>query len=245
MTENERSPRKDVVDVLVSVDVAARSAPEPLFIKIGEPPTALNARTGEFTPPANHVLCARERRDRSFEVHTVNRRSWPNRPAVLTFAKLASTDQRTRNRASKACIAPSSPRARQPTLQDRRAIVQRGERFETAVVLGNDGFVAVRHACNSSRQRRGDQGRIAGDCENALRLCSVGRRKKAAERSAAGPAIDDIGQSSSASSGPEKVSRSGNITGATREDDRRRAPRAARRRTVFEFPGKARGSASG
>jgi len=51
VSEQERAPREHVVDILVSVEIAhdrARAA----LMKIGEPPTALKARTDEFTPPA-------------------------------------------------------------------------------------------------------------------------------------------------------------------------------------------------
>jgi hypothetical protein len=75
-----------------------------------------------------------------------------------------------------------------------RALVERGQRLEAAVMLGNDGFVAVLPRLQQRiDERRGDQGCVTGYCKNALRLRFVDRRKKAAERSTVGPAIHDDG----------------------------------------------------
>ena len=60
VAQDHRAPGADVVDVALAVGVPEVRRPGRAAMKRGVPPTALKARTGEFTPPGMHALGAFE-----------------------------------------------------------------------------------------------------------------------------------------------------------------------------------------
>ena len=221
------------------------AAPEPLFMKTGVPPTALNARTDEFTPPGITFLArANAEIDRSKFTPSPGGSGRSDGGVDVGKASLLRTEPAALASArASACIERSSPcKHSQPSRSKRGAFVKRGKRFEAPVVLRNDGFVAVPPALATASRRAARSTSGASPATAKMRCARVSTAlPKAGRRAAHGRASDRRRSDNPAAhrAGPENVSRPAIITGATSRSDDRRVPAAARRQSVASsLPGK-------